>query len=427
MGRRLRMLVAATVGAAALLVVTGQANPVLATAGDPVGTFGTDGVRREPSIGTFAGMAVQPDGKIVVARNTAGGHVVVSRLKASGAVDSSFAGDGTLELSPERDQMQGIALALDGTRIVLLAQDRAFGIDLQTAVVRITGAGALDRSFGGGDGRVLFAGSVADREAQALDVMDDHRIVVLVNDAEGATAPFVHRLLPSGAPDTDFGGDGEARVPVGSKAAAGAAIDVNDAGGIVVVAQRGDASLVVSVIARMKASGGPVKSFGTNGSVVVRKGTSAVTQAWDGEFTADGGVVAGGYTSVSAATKPQFLGFRLTPTGAMDTSFSSDGFQSVAFGADAAYAFAIAQQGNGKLLVVGTLQNAEVWAVARLKLDGSLDTTFAIDGRAAIDLADGTNPFARAAQISPNGQRLYVGGTVSTDSYHVTLAALRLT
>ena len=90
-----------------------------------------------------AAVAVQADGKFVVA-GTSDGNFVLARYGADGALDPSFSGDGlvTTDLGGT-DDGQGVAIQTDGKIVV------AGGSGGNFALARYTTGGGLDPSFSG--------------------------------------------------------------------------------------------------------------------------------------------------------------------------------------------------------------------------------------------------------------------------------------
>jgi uncharacterized delta-60 repeat protein len=111
-------------------------------------------------------------------------------------------------------------------------------------------------------------------------------------------------------------------------------------------------------------------------------------------------VVAGGGTASTA-----FCVARLRSNGNLDTTFGTRGKRVIRFGGDEEPAFGAALQPDGRILVVGD-SDFRV-AVARLNPNGSLDATFAGDGR----LTFSWGPISRATAVLPlpNGKILVAG------------------
>ncbi len=147
------------------------------SAGLPDNTFGTGG------IATFDitsgqkddahGLAVQPDGKLIVAGNTqrvTNHDVAVIRLTTAGALDATFGTGGKLTAnyvgSNSDDDCHSVALQSDGKFILGGSVDaftnsnsKPYGLML----MRFTSAGVLDPSFHG-DGKAAYDISVTDND-----------------------------------------------------------------------------------------------------------------------------------------------------------------------------------------------------------------------------------------------------------------------
>jgi uncharacterized delta-60 repeat protein len=110
-------------------------------------------------------------------------------------------------------------------------------------------------------------------------------------------------------------------------------------------------------------------------------------------------------------------------SGAVDTSFEGGKVVVPVGGADA-YAYAMAAQPDGKLLLVGTSREpGGDFAVARFERDGRLDTSFGEDGVATTDLGSNAD-VARAVAVDEQG-RIVVAGTTSTDANGLDFAVAR--
>ena len=120
--------------------------------------FSGDGKTTTPFSGgaTAYALVVQPDGKIAAAgsahsTSSAGStSFALARYTSSGVLDTAFSGDGkvTTDYGPDKDQANGLALQGDGKLVVAgLAADTKFGL------ARYKTDGTLDATFSG-DGKV---------------------------------------------------------------------------------------------------------------------------------------------------------------------------------------------------------------------------------------------------------------------------------
>jgi uncharacterized delta-60 repeat protein len=110
-------------------------------------------------------------------------------------------------------------------------------------------------------------------------------------------------------------------------------------------------------------------------------------------------VAGGGGPSVS------FCVARLRTNGTLDTTFGSGGKRVIDFGGDDESVYGAALQANGKIVLAGD-SDLRV-AVARLNPNGSLDTTFDGDGKKVFSW--GALSRASAVVVTPNGKILLAG------------------
>jgi len=103
---------------------------------------------------------------------------------------------------------------------------------------------------------------------------------------------------------------------------------------------------------------------------------------------------------------------RLLPDGALDTSFNGTGYKDVTFGSVQDRATCIALQADGKILLGGTSGNtAQFFSVARLNSDGSYDNSFGTSGRVQIPFS-GSESFVESMAVQPDGKIVLGGYTV---------------
>jgi uncharacterized delta-60 repeat protein len=131
---------------------------------------------------------------------------------------------------------------------------------------------------------------------------------------------------------------------------------------------------------------------------------------------ADGQIVVAGGGSPGNT----FCVARLRANGRLDTSFGSGGKRRIGFGGDQEGAFGGALQPDGKIVLVGDSDLTRV-AVARLNPDGSLDATFAGDGKRLFSWG----PIGRATSVVvlPNG-KILVGGFSGPEGGNMQVARL---
>jgi uncharacterized delta-60 repeat protein len=115
--------------------------------------------------------------------------------------------------------------------------------------------------------------------------------------------------------------------------------------------------------------------------------------------------------------------------GDLDPFFGENGrvVTDFAFGQDAAWSIAI--QKDGKIVAAGWADkdpNPNVtdfdFALARYELDGSLDTSFGIDGRVLTDFGSKEDDMAYAVAIQKNGKIVVAGSTITQTQTDFALA-----
>jgi uncharacterized delta-60 repeat protein len=375
--------------------------------------------------GDDVGMAVaaQADGRIVAAgysdKGGPGDALAVTRLMPGGRFDSSFAGDGrrTVQFgggsSPDSPSALGLAVDPDGR--IVVAANALVGTDPAFAVMRLKPDGSLDHAFSGDGKRTLSF--LAGGTASDVAIQPDGRIVVAGSTASlGSDSDFaVARMNVDGTLDQTFSGDGKRtiRFDSGDDVADAVALQSD---GMIVVAGTAFPSGAVSAVARLTPQGGLDHSFSDDGKRTVTY--SYQSSAYDVGIQADDRIVLGGAAATGVGNHSEFAVARLTAAGRTDTSFSQDGQRLVPFsgpgGDDDAFGLAI--QDNGRIVLAGQSQQGATtgldFAVARLKLGGAVDPTFSGDGRTTVPVSSGGgDDSGRGVALDVHGRIVVVGQT----------------
>ena len=340
-------------------------------------------------------MVLQGDGKVVVAGPTADGQVGVVRYLEDGTPDTSFSGDGKamFDIAPGVTDVPALALQSNG-KIVAIANTAAA---TNPTVARFSSDGHLDPTLGG-NGVVSIDG--IDR---LKGVATAGSKIVVAGESSDDVATVI-RLDASGVPDTSFAGDGRKAVNFGGSAASFASVVVVQPDGKILVGGHPMNDNHAYLVARLRSDGTLDPAFSGDGIGSVPSAASfATTEGL--ALRPDGRIVATGGDQV-------FEVARFTSDGEPDTTFSGDGLQSETFGSFApdTKASAIAVDGNGRTVVVGSTGLAYEFTIAAFGNDGTLDTTFASGGRQTVPVQDGEN---QAAGIALQGDgKIVVGANV---------------
>jgi uncharacterized delta-60 repeat protein len=128
------------------------------------------------------------------------------RYLPDGTSDLAFDGDGivTTDIFGKGDQANAVAVQPDGKIVVAGFATHATGIDSDFALARYNPDGTLDTSFDG-DGIVTTDLGTQSDDARALVIQPDGRIVVAGTAGEDIA---LARYMPEGKLDTSFGNGG---------------------------------------------------------------------------------------------------------------------------------------------------------------------------------------------------------------------------
>jgi len=134
----------------------------------------------------------------------------------------------------------------------------------------------------------------------------------------------------------------------------------------------------------------------------------------------DGKIVVAGYSY--NGSNYDFAVVRYNANGSPDTSFGTVGKVTTAIGAGNDSAYSIALQSDGKIVVAGDSVNGGTtdFAVVRYNANGSPDTSFATDGKVTTDFGAG-NDFAYSIALQSDGKIVVAGGSYngSNDDFAV--------
>ncbi|KYC42820.1 hypothetical protein WA1_11880 [Scytonema hofmannii PCC 7110] len=388
------------------------------TAGDLDTSFGIQGKVTTAFKGSSYTVAIQSDGKIVVAGSAYsdsvnGNDFALARYNLDGSLDTSFGNAGkvlTPMSSNNNDIVRSIAIQSDGKIIVAgSAYNATGGYNNDIALARYNINGTLDTTFGTG-GKVITTISI-DEVANSVVVQPDGKILVVgsvVANVYSNPSDFaLVRYNANGSLDNTFGNGGKVMTDFGTGEVARSATLQSD-GKIVVV---GSANSNIAV-ARYSINGSLDTTFGNGGKVITdfsptyEEGSSVAIQS-DGKI-----VVAGSIGS-------DFILVRYNFNGTIDTSFGNGGrtVTSISMSTDRAYKVVI--QSDGKIVVVGEAQNSNNlydFAIARYDSNGILDTTFG-DGGKVTSSVGSSGPsihpqeyFAVGAAIQSDGKIVVAGG-----------------
>jgi uncharacterized delta-60 repeat protein len=343
---------------AAAQAAPGALDPSFGTGGVVYTNFGEEDYARD--------VATDSSGRIVVVgrsvrNNQTESEAIVARYTASGALDPTFGGgDGIVPLHFSTGSYDyAAAVAIDGSGRIVVAGSTASDISCTTycdpVVARLTESGQLDPTFSG-DGILTISGG--ERRASSVTIDGSGRILVACGSA-------VYRLTEAGVFDTTFGHLG--RAPVEE---AYYDLTIDSVGRIVVASDYG--------VKRLLSDGQSDLSFGVHddgsASVDISPGSSDFVYAI--AVDASDRVIAGGVSfQAGSSINGQPFVVRFTPSGVLDESFGSGG---VVLGSDEGLITDLLVDHAGRYLATGYSDELSPTSnvLIRYLPDGSLDPAF---------------------------------------------------
>jgi uncharacterized delta-60 repeat protein len=292
--------------------------------------------------------------------------------------------------------------------------------------------GALDPAFGSGGKTTVDFGPAntvgRPGDAQATVVLNDGSILVGSTNAYGGPI-FLAKLKPNGTLDASFGTGGKETLRFGPNSFFSVTLDtlLAQPDGKIIVAGNYSGQFAV---ARLNPNGSLDMSFGTGGKLLLSYATNGSQAPTSAALQSDGKILlAGSVTIPTQNSAEDFAVIRLTSTGALDTSFNGTGKQQVPF--DLTYAgvdraTSVTQAADGKVVLAGYAAKVPgnyTWAVARLTPTGALDTSFNGSGKQILPLT-GYGTQVSVATMS-DGRVVLAGSDSST--FISKLAVARLT
>jgi uncharacterized delta-60 repeat protein len=347
-------------------------------------------------------------------------------LANAGALDTSFSSDGkriqSFNNGTDPDQAFGVAVDSQNRVVVVGSSDQTGASGIDFAIARYTTSGSLDASFSSDGKRVQsFGNGGGEDEARGVAIDSQNRIVVVGSSDQPNRDFAIARYTSSGALDTSFSGDGKRLQNFGTSTDSGfgVAIDSQDRVVVAGTSYQGTGTTIDFAIARFDTGGALDTSFSGDGKRVQSFSNGDFPdEAYGVAVDSQDRVIAGGYSSQTGGNGWDFAIARYTSSGALDTSFSGDGkrLQNFVSGALDDIARGVAVDSQNRVVVAGDSDQAgptgNEFALARYTTSGSLDTSFAGDGKQISDFDnDVSGDFAHGVAIDSKGRIVVVGLT----------------
>jgi uncharacterized delta-60 repeat protein len=417
--RRLTMVLVAA-ATTVVLLVPGAVATAARPPGSLDPTFGNGGLvlLHPPGSGfiPYTTIAAQPDGKIVVVGTNEVAfrtfRMNIERYRTDGSLDDGFGDHGRVD--PGIQSTGGLPLEVavqpDG-RIVV-----AGGLDGEIDVVRLLPDGSLDPSFGAG-GVVAPLGGRLGAQLEAADslAVAPDGTVYLASQRSSNGHLVVVRLRPDGSIDTSYGppragGFVElAATSDGTTEPSGIALDRS---GRLVVAgldTEPTAGFVGTILVRLATDGSFDRSYGFGGVAIspfVPNGLS---------LTKDGSALLTGFRLTSLDAFVQ----RFTPRGRPDLAFGTGSIADLKIDGGG---LGLVQQPHGAIVVFGNAQRGQNAALFHLTPAGRPDPTFGVGGLVVTSFGPQSSSIAVAAAAVPSGKVVALVNVVGSAGFPQLLA-----
>ncbi len=299
--------------------------------GPPDTSFGSGGKVITPigsGSATAYAVAVAPDGKIVAAgtaaMNGSGQDFALVRYRSDGSLDTSFGTGGTVTTAFTNDADTAYAVLVEPDGKIVVAGDAnngASGTGKDFALARYDANGKLDATFAdGGKTTTPIQDGSAGDSAYALAIQDVDGERCIV--AAGGEGDFLlARYRSRGTLDGRFGTGGAVRGLWGGPIGAARAIRATADGKLLVAGH----TMHDFALARFGSNGQLDPGFGTGGKVVTAVSETNDDEARGLAIEADGNIVVGGWVYEGASTSGNFALVRYDGAGVLDPTFGDTG------------------------------------------------------------------------------------------------------
>ncbi len=340
---------------------------------------------------------------------------------APGDLDLSFGNNGRVitDFDAQLDEASYVLTQPDGKIIVIGYANSVTTFSFDFGLVRYNSNGTIDQSFGT-DGKVK-----TDLESGNTDfalsgiLQSDGKIVVIGSTSTGAFA--VVRYNSNGSLDMTFDGDGKVIIPFGLTTL-GWTSALQPDGKIIAAGYIRNGGNYDFALTRLNSNGSLDTTFG-NGGTTITSFSNLRDELRSIALQPDGKIVAAGFAS--NGTDSDFAIARYNSNGSLDTTFDGDGKLITQIGNGNDFAYSMFIQPDGKYVLAGesfTGMNSDT-AIVRYLPDGSLDSSFNMNGKIIIPVTSG-NDGAFSAVLQPNGKIVTGGFAIATGNRDFALTRI---
>ncbi len=375
-------------------------------------TFGSGGVATIPGSDRYESQGaplVAADGRIAVAGlvKNSSDRIFLGGLTASGATDPGFGSSGIVNTSTKASERRAATARLTDGKLLVAGRSDSGKLQLE----RFTPEGARDTSFGSnGTLAVTIAGGHS--VPVALTTSGNSTFVALTHASPSSRKGFTVAKLTTTGLDSSFGSGGVAHMSFGSTFGQAFDVALTGSGKILMTGSLGQLGTTGSntKLVRLLPSGARDNSFDGDGLHQID-----ATQANRADHGVAVIPVGDSMYVVSAADGKTAVA-KLASSGALDTSFAGDGIAQGLAPSGAGFVPADAvRDAQGRIVVAGeSLAGSNTsWALLRTLGQGAspLDTGFGSQGYAVLEECRNTAGNGPSGLTSPDPDTLLVAGS----------------
>lgn len=364
-------------------------------------------------------VSVQEDAKVVIAGweqdLITKANFALVRYNTDGSLDNSFGSGGKVKTDFSNNDDFGNDMLIQPDGKIIVAGFTQNNSQTDFAIARYNIDGTLDNSFGV-NGRVIT--DLGENEiAHSIALLSDGKIILGGAISNGIYSESKFVLVsynPDGTIDSAFDNDGFIITILDSDYDIGISLAVQDDDKIVFGGISNNEGEADFALVRYTRNGVIDSTFGLNG-IVITNFNQRADYIRTLKIQRDGKIVAGGLTSDNSFLNQQIALVRYNSNGTLDSSFGTNG-KAIPDLADFPGANAIDLDSSDRIIALGPTPNASYYVLARFNTNGSLDSSFGINGIAKAGLPQqGIAPYGLAIQkdqkIVATGHGLIAGDT----------------
>jgi uncharacterized delta-60 repeat protein len=416
------------VGAEPAHAAAGSLDPTFGKGGKIVTTFANRLAPFQSVIPEDA--ALQSDGEIVVALGFTNSPIATEafglvRYHSNGTLDATFGTNSSVQIAFTNfiNSPSSLAPQSDGKIVEVGTASSADGTVSEFAIARFDSNGALDTTFGrGGKVTTNFVGVMAggvSNPANAVLIEPDGKILVGGGASQCGKCVMntaLARYNTDGSLDKTFGKTGTVVV----KAIGAVSSLAEDEAGDIFAAGTPQPSGIGGTAEF--SSTGTLDSTIIPAPVTVSSHGGPIVVLSNGDFTEGESAVGASRHDIDAHV------VRFTQTGTVDSTLNNPPFDYTGEGGNSQdFASALALEPNGQVVVGGGHFDGgfDVFGLARLNLDGSLDSNFGLGGVLTTSFAGQDSAAVTALVVQPDRKIIAVGQTLVSQTGIANLALAR--